>query len=205
MTKGRSEFTYECDFRGKWASEVRETARLSLELKKNTGMVWQGSFPFGFDCGIIARDITGKGRTEKPSPDNPRFAHAYREYLLDQLPDFKRSNTRQGASSDYCLVSEQLGRTWNLLDEDIFKQLADMISERFPDSWMDALCAASVFLGSAYGIRHSSKNAGLAGSFSPEGLLQLSAGFCGQENTAFDRLADYLAPLYKKKWKCFLI
>ena len=127
-----------------------------------------------------------------------------REYLLSELPDFFRVTTRDGAPSDFCLRSEELNSTINLLDDDIYSTIADIIASRFPE-WKEGFAAGAVFFGSAAGIRHSSQNAALANSLHPEGILQLGAGFCGQQSVCFDLLAERLSERYNKNIKVYSI
>ena len=77
--------------------------------------------------------------------------------------------------------------TLDLLDDDCYGAIADIIASRFPE-WELGFAAGAVFLGSAAGIRHSSQNASLANSLHPEGILQL-----GERNSNVVRAEKYFS------------
>ena len=199
-----SSFAYMLDPKAKWTNGIERTAYLCIDVASHERSVWSGSFPVSFDSGIIARDRTGGTEQDLPDKSDPDFPDRMREYLLSHLPDFTRVSTRDGAPGDFCLKSDQLNETVNLLDEDIYGRIADIIGSCFA-KWEHGFAAGAVFLGSAAGIRHSSQNAALAASLSPQGILQLGAGFCGQQSECYVLLAEKLADVYRRPLNAYTI
>ncbi|MFH1708111.1 MAG: hypothetical protein ABIF71_09355 [Planctomycetota bacterium] len=187
------ELPYELDFRAKWSSDLRGTARLEVTLESGGRTAWRGAFPVGFDGGIIARDRLGGAPVERPGPDHPAFPAAMREYLLARLPAWERVSEPGGPAGVFGLRAGD--QAIDLGAAGVFDTLAAVIRERF-DRWDDGLCAASVFLGAAAGVRHSAACAAFGAALAPRGLLQLGAGFCGDMAALYGALALALAPRY---------
>ncbi|MBM4042818.1 MAG: hypothetical protein FJ290_30385 [Planctomycetes bacterium] len=179
--------------RGKWASDVRLTARLRLTLRSRGGaLLWTGEFPFGFDCGIIVRERYGSGGAAlpaRPEPSAPDFLDRERAYLLARLPEYRRRTTREGAPSDFFLDDTQGGEHLDLMAADALDRAAAMLARRFPD-WQDALCAAAMWAHHPCITRHSSSWAPLAAQAAVGTLPRITGCFCGDVARLLAALAE---------------
>ena len=74
---------------------------LSLKAVDEEGeQLLRGTFPFGFDHGIIARErfgTNGETRAKKPDPSDPCFLDRFRTFILTGIPDYRLQTTREGA------------------------------------------------------------------------------------------------------------
>ena len=183
-------------FRAKWANGLRDIARLHLAiLGDGNRMLWQGSYPFGFDHGIIVRERfgpAGEQPSPRPQPANPDFLDAFRAYILTRLPDYRQRTTREGAPSDFYLEDPAGVAHLDLSAADVLDRTADMLAERFPD-WQDALCAAAMWVHHPMITRHSSTWSRVSNIASLDTIPRLAGCFCGDTTRLTASLAEKIA------------
>jgi len=179
--------------RGKWASDVRLTARLKLTIRDRDGAVlWAGEYPFGFDCGIIVRERYGPRQPvlpERPGASAPDLIDRQRAHILARLPSYRRRTTREGAPSDFCLEDTQGGEPLDLMAPDALDRVAALLAGRFPD-WQDALAAAALWAHHPCVTRHSSAWAPVAGQAAIEAVPRLGGCFCADVARLLAGLAE---------------
>ena len=169
-------------FRAKWANGLAQIARLHLSIVgEGEQVLWQGSYPFGFDHGIIVRERFepgASGLAPRPEPSNPDFLEAMRRYILTRIPDYKLRTTREDAPSDFYLEDPAGEANLDLSAEDALDQTAGLLTDRFPD-WQDALCAVAMWIHHPMITRHSSTWSRVSNVASVDTIPRLGGCFCG--------------------------
>ncbi len=174
-------------FRGKWSPANKRIVRMHLDLRQNNRTIWKAAFPIGFDAGIITRDRFGAPPAPKPDPASSEFIDTYRRFILSRLPNLMLKTTQNGAPSDFTASDDQKKITFNLMDSDIYNQMADWITREFPD-WRDALCAASILCHNPAVTVHSSSLSRLAGQLNSESILRIRGCFCDNDARVLNKL-----------------
>jgi len=179
------------DRRAKWSNDMALDAMLELTVDD-----WRASFPVSFDHGVIPRDRLGvEADRARPAPDDPAFVAKIERYYLAMLPPLRR--VRDGG---YALVAP--GVRVDLLADDVLDRLCDIIRSTFDDP-ADALCAISVFVGSAAGFLHSAPRSPAASVVDVRDLFALGAGFCSHAANLAGLMAESIAPRYGQTWRSY--
>ncbi len=181
--------------RGKWETRPATTAALRIAVTDAQGAaLWTGSYPFGFDWGIVVRERYGpRGRElpARPRPSDPAFVEKFRRYVLARLPDYRAATTREGAASDFHLIDPAGEADLDLSASDWPERLAAMLAERF-DRWDDALAAVAMWIYHPLVTRHSSIWSRVSGQVSVESIPRLGGCFCGDTARLGAMLAERL-------------
>ena len=179
--------------RGKWSPDSKGIAQLRVELRDlKDEALWRGTFPFGFDAGIIIREIYGpRGRPlpDRPAPTAPDFVERFRAYVLARMPDYQPRTTREGAPSDFYLEDRNAEAPLDLSADGALERVAAQLVERFPD-WQDALCAAALWVYHPSITRHSSAWSRAAWVSTTESIPRLGGCFCGDSARLLGRLSE---------------
>jgi len=179
----------------KWETTNGRTGALELTLRDEAGTVhWAGSYPFGFDFGVIVRERygpAGEPLPDRPESDDPEFVEKFRRYILTRLPDYRAAATKDGAASDFMLVDPDGELTLDLAADDWPETLVRLVAERF-GRWDDALAAISMWLYHPLVTRHSSSRARVAGSVLAADMPRVGGCFCGDTARIGAMLAERL-------------
>ncbi len=182
-------------FRAKWANGLRNMAMLSLKAVDEEGeQLWRGTFPFGFDHGIIVRERFGtncKTRAKKPDPSDPCFLDRFRTFILTGIPNYRLQTTREGAGSDFVLKDPGGKDDIDLSAEGSLRRVAEVLSGRFPD-WQDSLCAAAMWIHHPQVTKHSSTWSRVSNVSSIETIPRLAGCFCGDTARLGAALAEQI-------------
>ncbi len=181
--------------RGKWEGRQGIAGTLEVTLAADGGKpVWAGSFPFGFDFGIIVRERfgpQGEHPPARPEPSDPDFVEKYRRYILARLPDYRAATTATGAPSDFYLADPDGDGSLDLSARDWPDRLVDFLAGRF-DRWDDALAAIPMWLYHPLVTRHSSSWAKISGAVAVDAIPRVGGCFCGDTARAGAFLAERL-------------
>lgn len=182
--------------RGKWANDIALTASMRIEiLSAEQKLLWQGAYPFGFDMGVIVRERYGAREvTPRPVESDPEFVDTFRHYILSRMPDYRQRTTNDGAPSDFYLEDITGNAHLNLSKPGWLKDVAAMITSRFPD-WQDALCAASAWVYHPAVTCHSSSWSRLSGQASVETIARVGGCFCGDTTCLLAALSEEIGLL----------
>lgn len=198
-------------FTSKWTTHaLAQTAHVTLTFLGDGGnILWQGSYPFGFDGGIIVRDPYGlipdrAPYNRRPDPERADFVDAYRAWLLAKLPHWRPRTTRQGAPSDFFLQAKRREDDLDLMRPGVMRDIARLIRRRFPD-WQDGLCAASMVLQHPCLTTHSSSWARVAATADGPTVLRLGGCFCSDTAPLAAELAEILGRLYRVPMQGFTL
>ncbi|HTL53677.1 MAG TPA: hypothetical protein VL860_13970 [Planctomycetota bacterium] len=189
-------------FTSKWAPDIRRIARLALAIEDAGGReLWQASYPFGFDAGVLVREpfglCTGRAaQRTRPRAGDRNFVDRFRAWLLTHLPAWQWKTTRDGAPSDFYLTAPLKHDSLNLMSTTVFTDLARIIHRHFPN-WQDGLCAAAMVLHHPCLTVHSSTWARIAGNAHTDTVLRLGGSFCSDDSRLAARLAEELGRLYQ--------
>lgn len=190
-------------FTSKWTTHaLARNAHVGVDLLDAAGrLLWHGSWPFGFDGGVIVREPYGRipdraPWNRRPAPERPDFVDAHRAWLLTQLPAWKPRTTRQGAPSDFFLQARRREDSIDLMRPTVLRDLARLIRRRFSD-WQDGLCAASLLLHHPCLTVHSPVWAKPAATADCPSILRLGGCFCSETARLAAALADELGRLYR--------
>lgn len=112
-----------------------------------------------------------------PAIDSKDFMTEKRNYILSKIPKLLRKTTRDGAPSDFCLMTEDKSICFNLMDEDICRQLAQWVENNF-DNDIDRMCGASLFIHQKVFAMHCGPLTKMHNNFSPESAMRLNGGHC---------------------------
>lgn len=196
---------WNCHFANKWAPDFTKTARVNLIFSGDSKIIWNATYPFGFDAGIIVRDPYGKFKSkkyERPEASNPNFVDAFRCFLFSKLPDWVFQTTKDKAPSDFYLKDNNGKFHLNLMDDNSLEKIADYLKSEFND-WQDALCAASLILHHPFLTRHSGSWNVISGRATTATVLKLGGCFCGDTARVAAHLADIIGQKYKVPLKGF--
>ncbi|MCX7803862.1 MAG: hypothetical protein N3A38_01600 [Planctomycetota bacterium] len=184
--------------RAKWSNDLLKTAHLSITVKVAGGeKLWTAGYPFGFDCGIIARELYGRGSRPlppRPSPDDTDFVGKFRAYIYRRIPAYRLRTTADGAPSDFFLEDPEGAAHLDLSARDSLDRAAAMIASRFPD-WRDALCAVAAWVHHPAVTRHSGVWSRVSGLASVRTLPRLGGCFCGDTARLCACLAEKVGSL----------
>ncbi|MBE7466075.1 MAG: hypothetical protein HS116_21575 [Planctomycetes bacterium] len=190
----RAEYPAAFPARAKWSNDLLLTARLELRIEDEAGTpLWSGAYPFGFDLGIIARERFGRaGRArlpERPSKDDAAYIEKMRAYLLARLPAYEHRTTRDGAPSDFWLADPEGEAHLDLMREDAFDRVADLLAERLPD-WREALAAAALWIFHPCVTRHSASWSRVSSQSEVRTVVRLAGCFCSDTSRIGACLAE---------------
>ncbi len=184
--------------RAKWANDLQKTARLAIAVKGIGGeTLWKAEYPFGFDCGVIVRELYGRRNAPlppRPSPKDPDFVRNFRNYVYRRIPAYRLRSTADGAPSDFFLEDPEGVAHLDLSARDSLDRAAAMIASRFPD-WRDALCAVAAWVHHPAVTRHSGAWSRVSGLASVRTLPRLGGCFCGDTARLCACLAEKIGAL----------
>ena len=196
-----------CHFANKWAPDFTKSARVAIEIKDKEKVIWNSSYPFGFDAGMIVREPFGKFKRNslsRPNKNDPNFVDNFRCWLFSKLPNWVYQTTKDKAPSDFYLKDLNGKFSLNLMDDNSLEQIADYIKSEFED-WQDGLCATSLLLQHHFLTRHSGSWAKIAGKSTVTTVLRYGGCFCGDTARISANVADLLGQRYQVKLKGFAL
>lgn len=145
------------------------------------GREW-GRYILGWKRGLLlTHRPTGRFTAPRPAPGEPDYQWKFSRYILDRLPEFRRT------SDGLRLISDSL--EVDLAAADPLAPLSAMIARRFPDD--DARLAAAALLLCQPGVMVSSGSGERVNEpLGPVGTLRCGAAFC---NSYADLLSELVS------------
>ncbi len=156
---------------------------LAVKERSSGNTLWQGTYEFGWEDCSLPLNYLHKGEAEgkllSPDPSDPDFLGKKAEYIASRQPRFHRTNTTQGASSDYTLESSDGSTRFNLMDPACLKAMAKYIHGLY-DNDVDRLLGMMFFMGQTSLMKaHTAYDASASHRLETLSLLRFGSGYCG--------------------------
>lgn len=161
-----------------WRENKIQELILTVRDADSGAEVYRGLYELGRFAQIPTEDQHHWDEPQpNPSPDDPNFVEAKRNYLLSRLPRFERKTTAQGAPSDFCVESEDGQTRFNFMQPGVCRKIAAFIESKF-DNDLDRMAAASLLVHQKVFAMHCAPLSSLHNNFTPESALRLNGGHC---------------------------
>lgn len=157
--------------------------------------VWHATYDFGWEEGSMPLAYLHLGETDgvppNPEPKDPEFLIKKSQYIAGRQPRFHRSNTFQGAPSDYTLESDDASIRFNLMDPACLDEMAKYIHNLY-DNDTDRLLGMMFFAAQPAVMRaHTAYDPVASHRLETMSLLRFGSGYCGH-------MARVLAPILNR-------
>ncbi len=135
----------------------------------------------------------------KPQPGEADYLPRLDQWIRQRLPKLVRQTTRDGAPSDFCVVTEDGAQTFNLMQAGVLDQIGRFIAERF-DSDLERVLGLLWFNYHPAVARHMSSGHRFMDGAGPLSILRGNfagaGGNCGYHSRAFAGLLAHLPLSY---------
>lgn len=124
--------------------DLSKTQTLRIQfVDQEKKIIYHKEFPFDRHKGIcICENFEG----ECNHPINTQSKDTWLESINKRLPQFTRTNTNEGAPSDFTIIAKERELSINLMENDAWQALANVIENAF-DATEDKLIAAMSLIG----------------------------------------------------------